>query len=47
MEKEYFLIEKDLAQAIMNYLAEQKYRDVHLLIAELQQIKPANDERKG
>jgi hypothetical protein len=39
-----FLIEEQLAQSVLNYLAQRPYHEVFQLIAELQQIKPATPE---
>jgi hypothetical protein len=41
---EQFQISQELAQKIINYLVEQKYREVAPLIAEMVQLRPAKKE---
>jgi hypothetical protein len=42
-----FEISQELAQAILNYLAEQKYKETFQLIAELQKLKPINGDENN
>ena len=38
-----FRISQELAQALLNYLAEQKYSQVFMLVAELQKLQPIKE----
>lgn len=38
-----FKISQELAQAILNYLAEKPYKETFMLIAELQKLTPVNN----
>lgn len=46
MVKEQFLIDAQLAQAILDYLAQRPYREVHQLIALLQRLEVAPEPQK-
>ena len=39
-----FEITQDLAQALLNYLAKKPYRETFQLIAEIQKLKPIEEE---
>lgn len=41
-----FRITQELAQALLNYLAEQKYSQVFMLVAELQKLQPVKEEKE-
>jgi hypothetical protein len=41
-----FIISEQLAQATLNYLAEQPYKEVMVLIADLMKLKPVEESKK-
>jgi len=43
---EGFIIKKDLAQAILDYLATKPYREVFVLIDGLQKLEKSQQEQK-
>ena len=40
-------IKEELANAILNYLVQQPYKDVSAMVAGLMQLKPIKEEPKG
>ena len=40
-------IKEELANAILNYLVQQTYKDVSAMVAGLMQLKPVDDKPKG
>lgn len=46
MDKQQFLIDAQLAQAILDYLAQRPYQEVYQLIAELQRLSVAQIKKQ-